>query len=74
MRLATEGFAALCMYALPPSLSGALQVFYYALKAVVYPMAPVFDMQVGLQPSHHATHQRDPLHAPVVPTAQTRKL
>ena len=33
-----------------------LQVFYYALKAVVYPMAPVFDMQVGLQPSHHATH------------------
>lgn len=23
------------------------QVFYYALKAVVYPMAPVFDMQAG---------------------------
>ena len=45
------------MYALPPSLSGALQVFYYALKAVVYPMAPVFDMQVGLQPLHHATHR-----------------
>ena len=35
---------------------GVPQVFYYALKAVVYPMAPVFDMQVGLQPSHHATH------------------
>lgn len=30
-------------------------MFYYALKAVVYPMAPVFDMQVGLQPLHHAT-------------------
>ena len=26
---------------------GALQVFYYALKAVVYPMAPVFDMQAN---------------------------
>ena len=24
-----------------------LQVFYYALKAVVYPMAPVFDMQAN---------------------------
>ena len=26
---------------------GLLQVFYYALKAVVYPMAPVFDMQAN---------------------------
>jgi len=24
-----------------------LQVFYYALKAVVYPMAPVFDLQAN---------------------------
>ena len=26
---------------------GVLQVLYHALKAVVYPMAPVFDMQAN---------------------------
>ena len=30
-----------------PRGNAMLQVFYYALKAVVYPMAPVFDLQAN---------------------------